>query len=92
MKITNKSSEMLVQPEPLPISERQPIATASSPDSGNTNVGSSPIEDNTDKTIAKVGDVTQYGLIIELVEINGVIMMRSNYPYGTWPILNILEP
>lgn len=38
----------------------------------------------------KVGDKTRYGIITELVVINGITMMRSDFPYGTWPIEQII--
>ena len=43
-------------------------------------------------TEPKVGDITRYGVIVEVIPIGKELMMRSDYPYGTWPIELIPPP
>lgn len=34
----------------------------------------------------KVGDMTRYGIVKEFIKIDGIVMMRSDNPYDTWPV------
>lgn len=38
-----------------------------------------------------IGDKTRFGIIEEFIEVGGKILMRSNFPYGTWSILLPVE-